>query len=173
MTRLLLAIVALLCVVPGTILADGPLNLALVPSVQIVSETESVTAFRLGIWSRNANTTGLDLGLVAQNTGSLTGVQWTAAGVVEGDFTGWQNNWLASVAEGNMQGLQMGIYTKSGGGSSGVQFGFVNTSDDFSGFQLGFVNITEIMRSGLQIGIVNVIKSKENLKLFPIVNWSF
>lgn len=169
---LLLAAVGML-MIPGVVLADGPVNLALLPSVQIVGETESVSALRLGIWARNAEMTGLDGSLVSQNTGSFTGVQWAGIGLVDGDFTGWQNNWLASVTEGNMQGLQAGAYTKSGGGSSGVQLGFLNTSDDFSGLQLGVVNITEVMRSGLQIGLVNIIKSNENLKVFPFVNWSF
>ena len=159
--------------VPGAVLADGPINLAVVPSVQIVDESQSVTAFRLGIWSSNADMAGLDLGIIAQNSGSFSGVQWTTFGIVEGDFTGWQNNWLASVANGNMQGLQVSAYTKSGVGSTGVQVGFVNTSDDFSGLQLGVVNITQVMRSGLQIGLINIIKSKEKLKFFPIVNWSF
>lgn len=145
MKILLLAIVTLLLATPGVVLADGPINLSLVPSLQIVG----------------------------QNTGSFTGVQWTAAGLVDGVFTGWQNSWLASVTKGNMQGLQVGAYTHSGTGSSGVQFGIFNTSDDFSGLQFGLVNITQVMRSGLQIGLINIIKSKEKLKLFPIVNWSF
>jgi len=72
-----------------------------------------------------------------------------------------------------MQGLQTGIYTHSGPGSSGMQWGFVNTSDDFSGLQLGLVNIAETMRSGLQIGLVNVINNKDKLKVFPFVNWRF
>ena len=171
--KILAATLLVATLVPGLALADGPINLALVPSIQIVNEAESVTAFRLGIWSRNASMTGVDLGIVAQNTGSFTGLQWTAFGTVGGDFTGWQNNWLASIAQGNMQGLQVGAYTKSGMGSSGVQFGLVNTSDDFSGLQLGFVNITETMRSGLQIGLINIINNKEKLKVFPIVNWKF
>ena len=171
--RMLLLASVLMLMIPGVVLADGPVNLALVPSVQIVGETESVSAIRLGIWSRNADMTGLDWGLVGQNTGSFTGVQWTGIGLVDGDFTGWQNSWLAAVTEGIMQGLQVGAYTKSGGGSSGVQLGFLNTSDDFSGLQLGVVNITEVMRSGLQIGLVNIIKSKEKLKVFPFVNWTF
>jgi len=29
------------------------------------------------------------------------------------------------------------------------------------------------MRSGLQIGLINIIKNKEKLKVFPIVNWLF
>jgi len=168
----LIAVLAAL-LIPTLAAADGPVNLALVPSIQIVGETESVSVFRLGIWSRNANMTGFDWGIVGQNTGSFTGVQWAAAGLVDGDFTGWQSGWLASVAEGNMQGLQTGIYTKSGMGSSGLQVGFLNTSDDFSGLQFGIVNIAETMRSGLQIGLINIIKNKEKLKLFPLVNWRF
>ena len=174
MTKKILAATLLVAtLVPGLALADGPINLSLVPSIQIVNEAESVTAFRLGIWSRNANMLGLDWGIVSQSTGSVTGVQWQAVGLVDGDFTGWQGTWLAAVTQGNMQGLQVGAYTKSGMGSSGVQFGLVNTSDDFSGLQLGFVNITETMRSGLQIGLINIINNKEKLKVFPIVNWKF
>jgi hypothetical protein len=175
MTKKLLA-VALLTVVlaPGLALADGPINLSLFAPVQIVKETESVTAFRFSlIYGKNVDMTGLDLSLVGRNTGSVTGVSWTAVGLVDGDFTGWQSGWLASVTNGNMQGLQGALYTKSGMGSTGLQLGFLNMSDDFSGLQFGVVNITENMRSGLQIGLVNIIKSKEKLKFFPIVNWSF
>ena len=173
MKKLVFAALALMITAPTAALADGPINLALVPSVQIVKEDQSVTAVRLSIWSRNANMRGLDWGIVTQNTGSVTGVQWTAVGLVDGDFTGWQGGWLAGVANGNMQGLQTGAYTHSGAGSTGVQFGLFNTADDFSGLQFGLVNITEVMRSGLQIGLVNIINSKEKLKFFPFVNWSF
>jgi hypothetical protein len=173
MKKILLAAVVLTCAVPNVALADGPINLALVPSIQIVGEDQSVTAIRLGLWGRNANMTGFDWEIVSQNTGSFTGVQWAAVGLVDGDFTGWQGNWLAAVTNGNMQGLQMGAYTHSGMGSSGVQWGLFNTADDFSGLQVGFVNITQTMRSGLQIGLINIINSKEKLKFFPIVNWSF
>jgi hypothetical protein len=171
--RIVLAAALAALLVPGLALADGPINLALVPSVQIVGEAESVTALRVGIWSRNAAMTGFDWGIVGQNTGSFSGVQWTAVGLVDGDFTGWQNSWLASVTEGNMQGLQVGAYTKAGLGSSGVQVGLLNTADDFSGLQFGLLNIAETMRSGLQIGLVNIINNKEKLKVFPLVNWRF
>jgi hypothetical protein len=117
--------------------------------------------------------TGLDLSLVGMNTGDVSGVSFTGVGIVDGSFTGWQSGWLAAITEGNMQGLQWAPYTASGPGSSGVQLGLLNMSDDFSGLQLGLVNITEVMRSGLQIGIVNIIKNKEKLKFFPIVNWLF
>lgn len=159
---------------PSLALAEGPVNLALFNPVQIVKEDQAVTAFRFSlIYGRNTDMTGLDLSLVGMNTGDVSGVSFVGVGLVDGDFTGWQSGWIASVTEGKMEGLQNGLYTKSGLGSSGVQVGFLNTSDDFSGLQFGLVNITETMRSGLQIGLVNIIKNKDKLKVFPIVNWLF
>ena len=175
MTRKFLALAAMAALLaPSLALADGPVNLALFNPVQIVKEDQSVTALRLSlIYGKNVDMTGLDFSLIGMNSGSVTGISWTGIGLVDGDFTGWQAGWVAAITEGNMQGLQGGLYTKSGPGSSGVQVGFLNTSDDFSGLQFGFVNIAETMRSGLQIGLINIIKNKEKLKLFPIVNWRF
>jgi hypothetical protein len=175
MSKRFLALATLISLmVPALALADGPINLSLFNPVQIVKEDQSVTAFRLSlIYGKNVDMTGVDLSLVGMNTGSVTGVSWTAVGLVDGDFTGWQSGWLASVTNGNMQGLQEGLYTHCGSGSSGVQLGFLNTADDFSGLQFGIVNVAESMRSGLQIGLVNIIKNKEKLKFFPIVNWKF
>ncbi len=62
--KILVAALFVATLAPGLALADGPINLALVPSIQIVGETESVTAFRLGIWARNADMTGLDWNIV-------------------------------------------------------------------------------------------------------------
>lgn len=172
--NIILSMSLLILVFPGLSHADGPISLGLFTPVQIVEETESVTAFRFSlIYGKNVNLKGLDLSLVGMNSGSVSGVSFTGVGIVDGDFTGWQWSWLAAITEGNMQGLQWAAYTKSGLGSSGVQLGLLNMSDDFSGLQVGLVNITEVMRSGLQIGFVNIIKSKEKLKFFPIVNWSF
>ncbi len=175
MTKKIVAAVIMAAILaPSLAFADGPINLSLFAPVQIVKEDQSVTAFRFSlIYGKNVDMTGFDLSLVGVNTGSVTGASFSGVGLVDGSFTGWQSSWLASITKGNMQGLQMGAYTKSGMGSSGVQFGLLNTSDDFSGLQFGIVNIAETMRSGLQIGIINIIKNKEKLKLFPLVNWKF
>ncbi len=161
-------------VVPSLALADGPVNLSLFTPVQTVKQDQSVTALRLSlIYGKNVDTKGLDISLVGVNSGNVTGVAFAGMGMVGGNFSGWQDSWLASVTQGNMQGLQTAIYNQSGLGSSGVQIGLVNVTDDFSGVQLGLVNIAQTMRSGLQIGLVNVIQNKEKLKLFPLVNWRF
>ena len=160
--------------VPTLAMADGPINLSLFSPIQILKEDQSVEAFRFSlIYGKNANMTGLDLSLVGANTGDFLGVSFTGVGLVDGNFTGYQGGYLAAVTKGNMQGFQTGAYTKAGMGSSGVQFGILNTADDFSGLQFGLVNIAETMRSGLQIGLINIIKNKQKLKLFPIVNWRF
>ncbi len=175
MTKLLLLVaLAAALVVPAAAHAESPVNLALFNPVQLTKETESVSAFRFSlIYGHNADLTGLDLSLVGMNSGNVSGVAFTGLSMVEGDFTGGQLSWLASITNGNMQGLQWALYNKAGLGSSGVQVGFLNMADDFSGLQLGFVNIAESMRSGLQIGLVNIINNKEKLKIFPIVNWKF
>jgi hypothetical protein len=162
MSKRILALATLISLmVPALALADGPINLSLFNPIQIVKEDQSVTAFRFSlIYGKNVDMTGLDLSLVGVNTGSVTGLSWTGVGMVDGSFTGWQSGWLASVTKGNMQGLQSGIYTHSGSGSTGAQFGFYNTADDFSGLQFGFINVAESMRSGLQIGLINIIKNK-------------
>ena len=39
--------------------------------------------------------------------------------------------------------------------------------------QIGALNVAEVMRGGLQIGLVNIIRSKEKLGILPFVNWVF
>lgn len=172
--RILIIACAVGALLPGLARAESPVNLALFSPVQITRESDSVTALRLSLlYGRNADLRGLDVSFVGRNTGSVSGLAWDGVGVVDGDFTGAQLTWLAAVTKGNLQGFQAGVYTKAGPGSSGFQWGLVNTADSFSGLQLGFVNIAEAMRSGLQIGLVNIINNKDNLKVFPIVNWKF
>jgi hypothetical protein len=149
----------------------SPVNLALFNPIQITAEETSVTAFRFSLlYGRNHGVTGLDIGLVGMNTGNGVGVQWAGAGLVAGDFTGWQTG-LYSSTRGTFQGFQSGVVNHAVGGE-GFQWGLVNITEDFSGFQLGFVNFAEKM-NGLQIGLVNIIKSKDKLPILPLVNWSF
>ena len=46
MIKKLLLPAMMLVLFPGAVMADGPINLALVPSSQIVGETESVSVMR-------------------------------------------------------------------------------------------------------------------------------
>jgi len=151
---------------------ESPINLSLFNPIQITNENTSVTAFRFSlIYGRNADVAWVDLGLVNRTTGSGKGLSWNGIGMIDGDFTGWQNG-IANITKGHFVGYQSGwIYNRAGSGS-GFMWGLYNSSSDFSGLQIGLVNICDRM-NGLQIGLVNIIKSKEKLKFFPIVNWSF
>jgi hypothetical protein len=70
---------------------------------------------------------------------------------------GWQGNWLVSISDGNLEGLQTGLYTRS---------------HHVGGVQIGILNMTDTM-NGLQIGLLNFIKEGGFFPFFPIVNWSF
>ena len=137
---------------------QSPIQLSLVTPVQIVPQDESVGGFRFNlIYGRNAQVTGLDLGLVNHNTSGVSkGVQLGLVSMVDADFNGWQYH-AVNLSEGRVEGFQMGLY---------------NTAGSMSGLQLGIVNHTGKMH-GLQIGIVNIIKTGGQFPVFPIVNWSF
>jgi len=137
---------------------DKPIQIALITPVQIFSEKNAISGLRLNlIYGRNISITGLDIGLVNHTTHSpSTGAQFGFVGLVESDFTGWQDNsvnWTKEKCEG-------------------FQFGVLNYAGSMSGFQLGLVNYTENMK-GLQIGIINIIKKGGAFPFFPIINWSF
>ena len=137
---------------------DKPIQIALLTPIQIFSEKNAISGLRLNlIYGRNISITGLDIGLVNHTTKSpSTGAQFGFIGLVESDFTGWQDNsvnWTKKKCEG-------------------FQFGVINYAGSMSGFQLGLVNYTENMK-GLQIGIINIIKKGGAFPFFPIINWSF
>lgn len=151
-----ITLLALLVASGASAEGDKPINLSLFPPVQIFDESTSITGLRLGVYSYNADVTGLDVGIVQRTSGHMKGVQWAAVGLAHGGFTGWQNSWI-NYAEA---------------ASTGFQWGTVNYAETFSGFQLSLVNIAENL-NGLQIGIFNLAKNKEKFSWLPIVNWHF
>lgn len=166
---------------PGIPSHDGELQaqenaqsfeLALFSPVQVRSPEAPIRILRLSlIYGENVSVRGLDVGLVARNTGGISkGLQHALVGIVDGEFVGWQNSFV-SINRQDFLGLQSGFYNEMGTGEA-VQLGFLNRADDVSGFQLGFINLANDMY-GLQIGLVNVIESKTSFSFLPIVNWSF
>ncbi|MCA9783809.1 MAG: hypothetical protein KC518_09520 [Candidatus Cloacimonetes bacterium] len=157
----------------GQSLADTkPISLFLFSPVQTSKPADSITGLRLGlIYGDNASVTGFDWGLVNHLSGDLTGLQNSAWGQIEGNLTGIQWNFLASIAKGNVTGIQGAIYNQAGN-IEGIQMGWVNRANKVKGLQLGVLNMTQSM-NGLQIGLVNVIKQDGAFPVFPIVNWSF
>lgn len=137
---------------------DKPIQLALFNPIQLVGENTSITGVRLNlIYGKNTQVTGLDWGLVNHSTSGISkGVQFGFVGIVEADFTGWQDNGV-NITHGKFEGLQWGI---------------VNYGGTVSGVQIGLVNYAANMTKGLQIGLVNIIKQGGQFPFFPIVNWA-
>ena len=153
-----LAVLAVILVAQPVLAQDKPIQLSLFSPVQIVPEGNGISGIRLSLlYGKNTHVTGLDWGLVSYCTsGMSSGVQFGLVGLVDADFTGWQDSFV-NVTKGNFEGFQ---------------WGFVNYAGHASGFQLGFVNYAMTMK-GLQIGLVNIIKQGGQFPVFPIVNWSF
>ena len=137
---------------------DKPIQLALFNPIQIADENTSITGVRLNlIYGKNTHVTGLDWGFVNHSTSGVSkGVQFGIVGIVEADFTGWQDNGV-NITHGKFEGLQWGI---------------VNYAGTVSGLQIGIVNYAANMTKGLQIGLVNIIKQGGQFPFFPIVNWA-
>ena len=148
------------------------LELALFSPLQVRSPEDPIRILRLSLlYGENVSVRGLDVGLVARNTGGISkGLQYAFVGIVDGDFVGWQNSFV-SISRQEFLGLQSGFYNEMGTGEA-FQLGFLNRAEDVSGFQLGFINLANEMY-GLQIGLVNIIESKTSFSFLPIVNWSF
>ncbi len=134
-----------------------PIQISLFPPIQLVSENEAIGGLRLSVlYGKNTTVSGLDIGLVSHaTTGVSKGAQFGLVGIVDADFTGFQDTWV-NVTKGKMEGFQWGV---------------VNYAGHASGFQLGLVNYAMTMK-GLQIGLLNFIKQGGQFPVFPIVNWS-
>ena len=154
-TIILLLLIILLSV--QMLKAQGPVQLSLINSIQIVPEKEAVTAFRLAIYGKNTHTQYVDIGIVTQNTnGQSKGIQWSFVGLQD-DFTGWQAATVFNYSPGNVKGLMTSA---------------VNYTGYMSGLQFGIVNYTETIY-GIQLGLVNIIKKGGMLPFFQIFNFSF
>ncbi|HVZ49257.1 MAG TPA: hypothetical protein VG916_10775 [Gemmatimonadaceae bacterium] len=154
--------------------AQAPVQVALFNPAQIIKEGDAVDGVRLSVfYTKNTDVDFVDLGIGYNlTTGNGMGVQWALVPHTKGTFSGWQSGFVA-VTEGMFTGLQQGVVTKAGKGK-GVQYGLVNVAQSWHGLQLGAVNLADNMNEGgLQIGLVNVIKTGGRFPVFPIVNWKF
>jgi hypothetical protein len=151
-----LAVILLLLFTSTIIAQSSPVQLSLWRTIQIVPENESVNGFRLSVYGVNAGMTGLDLGIWNETRSQpQIGIQWGLVGKSVGGF----------------QGAQLNFVNISARMFEGFQWGAVNHhSGKFSGLQLAIVNYTESL-NGLQIGLINIIKSGGWMPWFPIFNF--
>lgn len=137
--------------------AVRPIQLALVPQIQLVPEDESIQGVRLNIYGRNQNVSGVDIGLAHETKGNFKGVGIGLINIVHGEGRGLQFGGIYSEAAERMAGLQVGIVNRSKN-MNGIQIGLANFADDMTGFQFG---------------LWNEIKSKEQWNVIPIINAAF
>ncbi|HVO35017.1 MAG TPA: hypothetical protein VMT21_05595 [Gemmatimonadales bacterium] len=151
---------------------EQPVQLSLFTPVQIVPESQGVSALRLNlIYSVNTSVRYFDWGLVNVTSGGPSaGVQWALVAINKGSFSGWQAA-AGAITQGQFKGLQSGWFTSAKQGE-GVQWGLVNTAEYWNGLQFGLVNYAQRLH-GVQIGLINIIKTGGQFPFFPIVNWSF
>jgi hypothetical protein len=134
---------------------EKPIQLSLFNPIQIFPESSSIAGFRFNlIYGKNANVTGLDLGLVNQTTGA---VQWGGLNLTDGGFKGWQAGFV-NISKGSSLGLQ----------TAGVNYHLGH----FNGLQFSIVNYAATLK-GLQIGLINIIGKGGFLPVFPFFNFDF
>lgn len=173
----LLTAVLLLVLLPAPSRAqDNPFQIAFIgPTMQLVDDDEDVRGIRLNlIYGVNQNVSGLDLGLINHTNGNMTGFELGLANVTDGDFSGWQAG-LINVTQGQLTGIQFsgGALANFAEAAEGAQIAWVlNRSSYMRGFQLSLVNVAEDMY-GVQVGLINVIRSKGDFPVLPLVNWKF
>lgn len=166
---------AAVALVPAGLRAQAPFQLSFFPPAQIVPEDQAVSGIRLGIYAKNTDMTGADLGVVTHTTGEAVALQLAFVNIVEGDMTGVQLGWfgggaIANVVDGTVRGFQMGLYNGSGATQAFQLGGLNNAQGRAAGLQIGLVNVADDM-NGFQVGLINIIRSKEKFPVLPIVNW--
>jgi hypothetical protein len=170
----------------SSVLASEPVQLSLTPDFAIYDRSERIEGVALSIWGENpqsafalgfvngstGDSVGLSVGLV-NYADSYTGCQWSFVNYTAGDFTGWQG--------GPFSGLLVSGVNYTGGSLTGFQCGLVNYAGELNGLQVGFINVADTAKSGVQIGIVNIMPENEWFTKLPgelapgmiFVNWHF
>jgi len=137
---------------------NKPIQIALFTPLQIFSEDVSITGVRWNVlYGKNSSVTGLDFGLVNRTTEKMsTGVQVGILGFADRGWTGLQSNFV-NVTRNEFKG---------------VQFGFLNYTEDANGLMIGIINYARRLY-GIQIGLFNLIEAGGVAPVLPIVNWAF
>jgi hypothetical protein len=185
MKKLLLGFAGLL-VAGGVLAQTKPFNASITPDYSVYGSNARIEGLTLSIWGENpqtslaigfvngttGNSAGLSLGLLnyAEN---YKGLQWGLVNYTTGDVTGWQGGFGLGVA--------ISAVNYTGGSLKGLQTGVVNYAGNLTGLQLGLVNYAETAKTGVQIGLVNLIPSNAWFKELPnelapgmiFVNWQF
>lgn len=159
--------------------AATPLQISLTPAVSLFGANEQVNGLALSLWGENPQTAlalgivngstgdsaGFSLGLLLNYADNYKGIQWAPINYTKGDFFGWQAG-VVNYVEGTMKGLQSGL---------------VNYAGSLTGLQFGLFNYAASAKSGVQIGLLNIMPDNQWFSGLPdelapgmvLVNWRF
>jgi hypothetical protein len=183
----ILASLAAILVSTNVMAGTKPFNLSLTPDIAVYDRSETIEGLTLSVWGENQQTS-LALGIANGTTGDSSGLsvgilnyatdykglQWGLVNYARGDVTGWQGGFFF--------GLIGSVVNATEGNMKGFQAGAVNYARTLTGLQLGLVNYAEAADTGVQIGIVNIIRQNTHWftelpeELAPamiLVNWRF
>lgn len=184
--RKLLIVLASLLVASGAMAQTKPFNASITPDYSVYGRNVMIEGLTLSIWGENpqtslaigfvngstGNSAGLSLGLLnyAEN---YKGLQWGFVNYTTGDFSGWQG--------GFGFGIAISALNYTGGTMKGLQTGVVNYAGKLTGLQIGILNYAATAKSGVQIGLVNIMPENEWFTNLPdelapgmiFVNWRF
>ena len=179
MKKMLVLIVAGWMAVGTVASAAKPLQISLTPDVSLFGKEKRIDGLALSLWGENpqtalalgivngstGNSAGFSLGLLLNYADNYKGVQWAAINYTKGDFFGWQAG-VVNYVEGTMKGLQSG---------------WVNYAGSLTGLQFGLFNYAASAKSGVQIGLLNIMPDNQWFTGLPdelapgmvLVNWRF
>jgi hypothetical protein len=108
--------------------------------------------------SARGDVAGVQLSLIANVSGSLSGFQSTIGlNVVRGDVWGVQGSTFGNWAGGQVTGLQSSTIMNYAGAITGLQLAVASVAGELTGAQIGLVNVGGDVH-GAQVGLVNVAR---------------
>lgn len=164
MKRLIMILIG--CFFATSAFASEALQLSLIPDIAIHSKGTHIKGATIGIWSENPQT-GLALGVVNGSTGASSGISLGLLANYTENYTGAHLAHIANYASGTFKGLQWAAF---------------NYAERLHGVQLGFINFAGSTERGVQVGLINIMKSNqawfnrlpdEIAPAMIIVNWRF
>jgi hypothetical protein len=165
MKRLILVLIG--CCFATTAFAQSqPFQLSLIPDVAIHAKTTHIRGVSLSIWGENPQS-ALAIGVVNGSTGDSAGISLGLLANYAESYEGAHLAWVANYSSARFTGLQLAAF---------------NYAERLNGLQLGFINFAAATDRGVQVGLINIMKSTPgwftNLpdELAPamiFVNWRF
>lgn len=154
------------CLFATAAFADQTFQLSLVPDVAIHSQSTHIKGLSLSIWGENPQT-AVAIGVVNGSTGESSGISLGFLANYAESYTGAHLAWIANYSAARFSGLQWAAF---------------NYAARLNGLQLGLINFAAATDRGVQVGLVNIMKTNqtwfarlpdEGVPAMVFINWRF